>query len=650
MAKSIPLKPLTRATPDILPPITIFVDTETRPDPDHPHIQALFLFCYEVWTNNPNGTRRKMIDTGTGWEVDDFYQLLKPYPDCRVVAHNWQFDAAVLKLGSQSTMRRHGYYLPPAEGIFPMQGEYSPFSVKLKWNKQLPDDKNRFHFLCNTNFHKTSLAKIAFSDGLEKLEMPDMLKAPLPTVIKYCERDVEILRESWFLLFRFSDEVANTTPGITVANMTVRMYRARWLPEWENLTIVGNLHKPNITEAENEAYHGGRVETFYQGQPTKPVHKIDANSHYPSAMLGNMPVRFAYHTHPRYLQHYLKKDGMGENAGMIHLAKVTLNIPPDSTAGWLGLEGVFDMERGLIFPAGRFTLIAWQPVLALAQEHGWIEEVHHIWSYEAASIFNQYVRDVYSMRKECKAKGDVSRALLYKYLLNSLYGKFAQGNFGEWQDLLKADPEDFVFQSRAISLDFRPDAPRFRDHENGEVEKPIREYWITPEGIWRYQEAAPGVGPASVNAVAGYITCLARARLWQRMHAVKAAGHNVYMCDTDSIVCDGIPEADWIGKDLGQWEHEGTSAPEDTLFRAPKDYTFNREVKCKGIRKPVMGGSTYTQDQFSRWSTDLMSRRESRNSRIEHGAYVAPITKTITGINKKRVTYGDNAFNDPIVL
>ena len=83
---------------------------------------------------------------------------------------------------------------------------------------------------------------------------------------------------------------------------------------------------------------------------------------------------------------------------------------------------------------------------------------------------------------------------------------------------------------------------------------------------------------------------------------------------------------------------------------APKQYTFQGETKCKGIRHPVQGNNTYTQAQFSKWSTDLLSTNPERNERLEHGALVTQITKTVTGERELWIRAHSRLGKIPVVL
>lgn len=674
---SLPLDRNTRVNREDLPPTTVFLDTETFGSKDHDY-QRLLLGCFEAWPTNrwglPDASGRRQLVRGVFRTVAECYSMLKHFSPCRVVAHNWQFDAAVISLGSRWARKAFGYRLDPSQGIYPCgRSGFAPFLVTLKW-----DDGTAIEFICNTNFHKTSLAKLGESFGLAKMDMPaiteDLLNVSIPDllqswvqnndseciqhtgapeldrlldIIKYCKRDVEILRLSWFELFKFSNEEAGITPGITVASMAMRMYQRRWLPIMPpGIKIKGNREQQFLADAESAAYHGGRVEVFWRGKAVgKTLQKYDANSMYPSSMLGAIPVGFAGISTEQELRVSLKRFKQGQTATTIYLAEVTVKVP-EQGLGWLGWDGIHSEDAGFIFPAGTIRGWFWQPMLAVAYERGWLKEVHNVLAYHAFPIFKDFVIDVYNLRLQATRAGNKPKRLLYKYLLNSLYGKTGQGNFGEWT-LLKVDDSDSKWQYRSIK---RRQHCRWEDYIEGDMDKGLADYWETPEGIYRWQEPEPGMGRRSVCSIAGYITCLARATLLQAMQSLHRQGHRVYMCDTDSIVTDGRLPRDYIGEGLGKWKLEEVSDGGACEFVAPKHYTFSGDTKCKGVRKPVMGVDTYTQSQFSKWTTDFLSHNVSRNERLEYGAMVKDVTKTVTGSNNKRIVKDSPGPTYPLVV
>lgn len=655
--------------PDPIPPWVVLVDTETVDVGEGQ--QQLLLGCYEVWavstrTGIPRGDQQRRGDPyrrGHFTHEGELYALLRGLGQCRCVAHNWQFDASVIRLGSKETRRQYGYSIDMERCTFPIDKGYTPFSVFITWGGDAYT-----HFVCNTNFHKTSLAKLGESFGIAKLTMPSLDKSmlkdlrqlspaydamdsivlghfqlsPILQVLRYCRRDVEVLREAWFSLFRFSDTMAGCTPGITVATMTMRLYRRRWLKavKKRDEQIIGSLAYPEVAQAEEEAYKGGRTDVFYEGTPAPglTLRKYDVVSMYPSVMLDRMPVQYQGPESAETMLRYL--DGGG---GQLFLAQVTVQVPPDGP-GWLGWEGERVKGRGLVFGAGRWTTWAWQPMLRIAFEQGWVEEVHQVLAYRSVSMFAQYISDIYELRAEAKRQGDGPRSLLLKYCMNTLYGKFGQGRFGAWERL-PTDSDDYQWQKPRCEEGW----DRWQDYPNGDFEAPMADYLATEEGIYRYKPGEDGMGKNSVCSVAGYVTAAARAKLWRALALLRAANSGVYMVDTDSIVTDGILPPSECGNGLGQWQLEQEALSEECRFNAPKDYTFANLAKCKGIRQAEPDKRDYRQAKFSRWQTQLMSRSPEVRSQLERGAIVSQVDKHVSGTNHKRESRGPDSFNDPIV-
>ena len=658
---------------DPIPPWVVLVDTETVDIGAGQ--QRLLLGCYEVWqvspkTGIPHGHHNSGQHNGHPYRRGHFthegqlYSLLRGLGQARCVAHNWQYDASVIRLGAKETRRQYGYAIDMERCSFPIDKGYVPFNVTITWGGE-----SFTQFVCNTNFHKTSLAKLGPSFGIAKLTMPPLYKellqnvteltnaydtmdstvmghfpnSPIVEVLRYCRRDVEVLREAWFSLFRFSHDMAGCTPGVTVASMSLRLFRRRWLPAVKQRRdkIIGTLDQPHVAEAEEAAYRGGRTDVFYEGKPAPglTLKKYDVVSMYPSVMLQRMPVQWQGRTGEDTMLRHL--DGGG---GQLFLAKVTVNIPPDGM-GWLGWEGEKVKGRGLVFGAGRWTTWVWQPMVKIALEQGWLEEVHCVHGYRSVSLFKQYVEDIYSLRAAAKAAGDSPRSLLLKYCLNTLYGKFGQGRFGSWERLDR-DSEDYRWQTASrVSQGW----DRWQDFPCGDFEQPVADYLAAEDGIYRYTPGEAGMGKNSVCSLAGYITSAARAKLWRTLALLRERSHGIYMVDTDSIITDGDLPPQVCGDALGQWQLEQTSPSEECIFNAPKDYTFANQAKCKGIREAMPGVREYEQAKFSRWQTQLMSRLDHVREQLERGAVVELIAKKVSGLNNKRLSRGRDTFNDPIV-
>lgn len=661
-----------------IPDWVFFIDTETVPAKDS-DFQEMLCCCFEQWRVDKSGLPRHVSNASKGPKApfsrgvirkeSDFYDIVKNAGHSRVIAHNWQFDASVLRIGSQETMDEHGYTIDPSNGgIYPVgRSGFSPFWVILRW-----DNGNTTELICNTNFHKCKLSSLGEAFGYPKKEFPpntrDLLYAPVDhalglslirtdssaaslltthnpltnkfiQMVSYCKRDVEILRMSFFYVFRFSKEVAKTTPGFTIAQASMRCYQRGWFRRIPNyVTVIGNKDNEHVNEAEMESYHGGRTECFFRGQPTtkKIINKYDANSMYPSCMLGDLPVAF-----DRLVSGKKVMDALEQRKKECYLCKVEVNIPNEGL-GWLGWEGLKTRDKGLIFPCGNYVLWAWMPMVRIAHANNWIVKVHEGISYRTYPIFNEYILDIYNRRNEAKKNGDAAKSLMYKYLLNSLYGKFGQAEFGEWSEVTALD--DWEFQKEHFEEII------WKAYQNGDASKGMVTYWKTRNNLWKYEEAEKTMGKRSVCSIASFITAKARANLLTTMQALYAKGNMIYKCDTDSIMTDGTLPDHLIGDQLGQWKLEETSAPEECEFVAPKHYTFSNHTKCKGARKPQRGVATYEQIQFSKWSTCFLSTRQGTRNVLEKGATIKQVSKTFTGANRKRDCPLENGPTQPLII
>ena len=617
-----------RATKEKMPPFTYFVDTETREEENGD--LTLICACYEIWKTDEYGLPEYPVRAGEYFDESEFYRIARSYLPCRIVAHNWQFDAAVLRIGSRDNMNRYSYDIDIVKSILPSGGGFAPFFLRLNFN-----DLGHAELVCNTNFYKMPLRKIGESLGVEKLTMPET--TDMDNMLTYCRRDVLILRRSYFALHKLTQEIADTTPGITSAMAAKRVFQNAYYEK--NKVVQGTQHIPRINAAERQAYHGGRTDTFWKGKPASDdtIIKYDVNSLYPSCMLGNIPIKFLQTVRGKYLERYIG------NADTMVMADVEIHIPPESHYGFLGLEGIKDESGQLIFPVGRYRSWIWQPLLEIALAEGYIEKVFDVALYDVEPIFNRYITSLYELRQKYKSENNSAFELLCKLLMNALYGKFAQREPDKWQYV---DPEslEYIVMAESDNGDMR----RFAETFDG-VEK---EYW--QQGVNLYASQISAVMPLSrqaVASVAGYITAMGRSVLWNAMAATLDNGGVLYMCDTDSIVTNmALPREFLSETELGKWKNEKTTPGESCYFFAPKHYIMANEIKLKGIRNPRIGDSRHDQTVFPKFTTDLLSHSRDRRDRLESGGKIAYIVKEPTGLNLKRIEIGESRPTMPIVV
>ena len=613
---------------ETIPPNVIFTDTETADSGNG--VQRLVLGCYEVWRVDAEGMPQFKVDSGEYFSEHAFYLMLKHHLPCRVVAHNWNFDAAVLRIGATDNRARYRYEIDYTRGIYPAdKSGFAPFFITLDFGK------DRYaELICNTNFYKMPLAVIGESLGVPKLEMPSI--EDQTAMIEYCQRDTEILRKAWFNVFAFTLDLAGTTPGLTAAMASNRAYRKRYFDT--AYRVQGSQGIEYVNEQEQAAYHGGRTDTFYKGTPQSDVvFKYDINSLYPFCMLGNIPVRYSQRGNAALLAKVLR----GDYADLTAMADVSLNIPPQSRYGFLGLEGVKHNGQ-LIFPVGRFRVTAWQPILEIAAAQGYIEAVNNVWLYDSVPMFNTYVSELFRRRTVYRAEGNKAWDTLTKLMMNSLYGKFGQRENPEWERV-EADTDEY-----AVMIEPNEDMLRTTNTYNDKV----TEYWQIGEVLLKViPDGNAQLARQSICSIAGYITAKGRAVLWQGLSKVLDSGGILYMADTDSIITNvELPPEMVSSIELGAYKLEDTVSGSECYFTAPKHYIIGDTYKLKGVRNPIRGVDTHDQTVFPKFMTDLLTKNPVRRLRLETGAVIRDIQKTPTGLNSKRIEQGIDLPTLPIVI
>lgn len=255
-------------------------------------------------------------------------------------------------------------------------------------------------------------------------------------------------------------------------------------------------------------YFGGRVQAFERGLLRGPFQYLDINSAYPYAMLQAHAHGAEYTESKR-----LPKGAAIDPCFVRCIAR---------SAGALPIRGD---DGSLTFPMGTFEFHAtgWEIAAGIETRTLEIEKIISVWRPQSFICFREYVERFFALRAEAKRTGDAIRALAYKYLLNSGYGKFAQNprDFKEY----KLAPYGRAVKGYDWETDF------------GDIS-----LWSKPNFRgWGFYDVATGA------SITGYV----RAMLWR---AIRASRDVVY-CDTDSIICrrSRVP----LGAALGQWKLEG---------------------------------------------------------------------------------------------
>lgn len=343
-----------------------------------------------------------------------------------------------------------------------------------------------------------------------------MFYAPIGELVDYNEQDCRIL---WEAIRRFETEVLELGGELkhTIASTALRLFRARFLKRAIHTSGVVNEHA-------RESYTASRVEVFRDRAPNGGF-SFDINSSFPHSMLEPAPGN-------------LIRTNRSLTDGGLYLAKASVMVPD------MAVPPIPYRHDGRVyFPTGTWDGWFMNTDLDYLQEKGGrvlgVERVYH---FEPFTELGDYVSVVYELRR---TETDPFRRLVYKYLLNSLYGKFAERSLKE----------------RIL---------------------------IRPESTKGLRRIVPGIfaelRDVKVNhthvPVASHITALSRRLLTRYIDDAIATGGTVFYCDTDSVFTDVVmPTSDKLGG--MKCEKEFASA----VFMAPKLYRTDSNVKAKGFSK-----------------------------------------------------------------
>jgi hypothetical protein len=468
-------------------------------------------------------------------DMVEFFTRRK-YRSYRFYAYNLTYDYALLMP-----------YMPSSTEVWMLGG-------KILFVKVGDGRKKHTLFADALNlFAGQSLAKLGRSIGMEKWPTPPALlpekkEVPLWRCEKhgiefcvecYCARDAWILYRALQVLQDCLDEIGGDL-GLTLASTAMRLYRRRYLSQ--------PYRRPDreVNDFCRQAYYGGRVEAYVLGE-WEEVNYYDVHSLYPYVM-----HKYEY-PDPNYISRLIDAGSRSLIWSYEGVSEVLVNVP------YMHIPPLpYRHKEKLYFPYGRMRGVWTHAELRFAAERGCtIEEVYRtVVSFRRCRPFADYVSDLYARRKVASEAGSPFQ-LVYKILMNSLYGKFAQRNNGDLGTLYLAsevDDERIIVGSRPLELfgDLYLLSPRVSDEE------PC--FTIV---LW-----------------SAYIAAYARMELYRWM---ERASFELLYVDTDSLV---TPRRMMSGEELGQLKCEGEGLTV-RLF-APKWYTLvypdgSVRRKAKGV-------------------------------------------------------------------
>jgi hypothetical protein len=239
----------------------------------------------------------------------------------------------------------------------------------------------------------------------------------------------------------------------------------------------------------------------------------------------------------------------------LYLARVKVEVPEM----YLPPVPIRDKHKRIMFPTGKWECYLTKVDIELAESVGCkIKNMKEVYTFDEFYDLKDYVIDLYE--KKAKAKG--FERLLYKLLLNSLYGKFAESNEKE-KMILYPDKIECTHLYKGK-----------KKHENNSC---IRMFANKQEGAYIRSDF---IHSSHIHVpISAFVTAYSRELLYKYLVASKT----FYYCDTDSVVC--TKKNKFVDSDiLGELKYEYDVIKGELI--APKLYRLL--VKEKGEEKQVL--------------------------------------------------------------
>lgn len=459
------------------------------------------------------------------------WRLIKSYTGLKyttyVVCHNALFDMVVsgmpeefenasLTVDAPRSVRQRpssGMEQPSGSGIVCI--ESPPFIIGAR----VGSSQGRLVILDTLNWFQCPLSDLGRSLGSNKLQMPQFGDTN-QNWYRYCHRDTEITFESFVGLIGWIRDNDMGMFRYTGPAQAMAAYRHRF--KTHDILLHDNLP---IKVVERSAYFGGRFECWKLGPINEIVHQLDVNALFPSVMAGMLyPVALDVYDHPAHFSAESISELGHDCIAEVEIQTRTANYP-------------HRCDKGVSYPVGTFRTTLCGLELAAAISSGEIKAARAWGRYKLEPIFSKWVAELWRMRQEFKASGNLLYEQFVKMLMNSLYGKFGQRS-PEWEnipDRSEALPWQtwHTYDAKSGEMiqyrSFGWQVQRRRDRE----ERHHAEMEVTE---WESHAKKFGEGEIDTSfvAIAAFVTANARGRM-NELRAI-AGAENVYYQGVDSLI------------------------------------------------------------------------------------------------------------------
>jgi hypothetical protein len=419
-------------------------------------------------------------------------------------------------------------------------------------------DKN-FNFLNSLSILPMSLKqvvkvwlKIDFNEW--ENQKNNVLGLGIDELETYCKRDCFLLFFAVFKLKEIVELKYDIKNFLTIPSLSIKIFKSFY----NHSKFLENKKLSFFNEG---YYYGGHTEKFFEGTYHFKNHGLnyyDVNSLYPFIMRDIEINTTKFKMIKPTLKNIFKLLYNNE----IFFVDCKIEIKHDN---YRVIPVQF--EKSNYYPKGVFDCKISNHTIKflLKYKHFYLKEIYGLVKHEKnikEKVFNNYVNDFYKLRKEDK-KND----LIYKLLLNSLYGKFGQN---EEQTKTILNPES-VDGFTSISQ-FNNNLICSKDEKTN-----FRIDYLRKD-------------------IAGMIT--EKSRLYMAENRINCfkRGIKTYYQDTDSLIINGNFENDYVLKDmqcnkeLGKFKRENEKICNDCYIIGLKVYRLDEKLSArKGLKNIKQG-------------------------------------------------------------
>lgn len=412
-------------------------------------------------------------------------------------------------------------------------------------------------------------------------------------LVNYCSKDCIYLHNALLKFTKyFKDNWDIDQLKLTTPSMALHVFKKNFAPK-----DFFELNRRNEQFFSSGYYFGGHTEKFVNDKKVfRGVYYYDVNSLYPTIMKScrfiDSKLKRTFPT-MKNLKKLIRQD-------RLFYCEVVVNIDSEQ----LRFFPVLDEEKKVnLYPFGEHTLKLSEVGVKFLLEYGdWsnIVKVNHILIGEEnkeVNLFDEYVTLFYGLRKS-----DYSNDMIFKLLLNSLYGKFGQKNV---RDIKVVNSTRDAMPKSTVDFD--------------------------GVNISTYEEEAKFFTRKFNRLdVAGKITESARLLMGGYMNKIRKYGE-VYYTDTDSIMTNVNMEENEELKELIDDKKLGYLSDEigykdNLILLGQKMYHFYKSGKkaTKGIKNMDLNHFRGVIRGDKHFSNQRFSRFNSLVNRGFHGIQVVP--------------------------